>query len=143
MLNWSEHLGQKYEHTDVEYLHLGGSYPSSEIDQQSKGLFKNVKIEYHGVKGDFVYEGIPILRNLGLGMIGNNPNATPNKANVSFLDAHSEANQNINNLKFVYDSNNKKDKNFKENTEKILKSIHPDLNGVRRFNIINKNNDGE
>ncbi|TFI32144.1 hypothetical protein E4M08_09655, partial [Histophilus somni] len=85
--------------------------------------------------------GIPILRNLGLGMIGNNPNATPNKANVSFLDAHSEANQNINNLKFVYDSNNKKDKNFKENTEKILKSIHLDLDGVRKFNKINKNNE--
>lgn len=67
MLNWSAHLGQKYEHTDVEYLHLGGSYPSSEIDKQSRGLFKAVKTQYLGVEGDVVYEGIPILRNFRVG----------------------------------------------------------------------------
>ncbi|MBB5151382.1 hypothetical protein [Histophilus somni] len=137
MLNWSEHLGQKYEHTDVEYLHLGGSYPSSEIDKQSRRLFKSVKTQYHGVKGDFVYEGIPILRNLGLGMIGNNPNATPNKANLSFLDAHSEANQNINNLKFVYKSEENGTKTKEWLTiEDMLKKTYPE--GIRKFNEINE-----
>ncbi|ACA31901.1 hypothetical protein HSM_0272 [Histophilus somni 2336] len=136
MLNWSEHIGQKYEHTDVEYLHLGGSYPSSEIDQQSRRLFKSVKTQYHGVKGDFVYEGTPVLRNLGLGMIGNNPNATPNKANVSFLDTHTKANQNINNLKFVYKSEENGTKTKEWLTiEDMLKKTYTE--GIRKFNEIN------
>ncbi|MBE2898936.1 hypothetical protein HPC37_09110 [Pasteurellaceae bacterium 20609_3] len=133
MLNWSSHLGQKYEHTDVEYSHLGGSYPSNEIHEQSKSLFKRVKTKYIGVEGDTVYMGMPPLRNLGIGMIGNNPDAVPNKANVSFLDAHTKANQNINNLKFVYDLNNKSDKDNKSYTENILIKTYPRSNGVRHF----------
>ncbi|POY45256.1 hypothetical protein C3007_01385 [Avibacterium gallinarum] len=137
MLNWSAHLGQKYEHTDVEYLHLGGSYPSSEVDKQSRELFKGVKTQYLGVERDVVYEGIPILRNLGLGMIGNNPNATPNRAKTSILEAHSEANQNINNLKFVYDKNNKESLKKWQNTLDILNKTHKD--GIREFNVVGEN----
>ncbi|MBF4102274.1 hypothetical protein INT80_02310 [Gallibacterium anatis] len=47
-------------------------------------------------------------------MIGNNPNATPNRAELSILEAHSKANQNINNLKFVYDEDSTEEwKNFR------------------------------
>ncbi|WP_201788261.1 hypothetical protein, partial [Basilea psittacipulmonis] len=97
-------------------------------------LFKKVKTLYHGVKGDFVYEGLPLLRNLGLGMIGNNPNAKPNRADLSTLEAHSEANQNINNLKFVYDENNEKSAEKWKNTLDILNKTHQD--GIRKFNIV-------
>ncbi|WP_410683511.1 two-partner secretion domain-containing protein [Avibacterium paragallinarum] len=137
MLNWSAYLGQKYEHTDVEYLHLGGSYPSSEVDKQSRELFKGVKTQYLGVERDVVYGGIPILRTLGLGMIGNNPNATPNRAKTSILEAHSEANQNINNLKFVYDKNNKESLKKWQNTLDILNKTHKD--GIREFNVVGEN----
>ena len=95
MLNWSAHLGQKYPNTVIKFSHLGGSYPSEGISNQAKGLFKDVKTEYHGVEGDFVYSGIGGL------FIGNNPNAKSIKG-LSFGEAHSEANQNINNLKYVY-----------------------------------------
>ena len=95
MLNWSAHLGQKYPNTVIKFSHLGGSYPSEGISNQAKGLFKDVKTEYHGVEGDFVYSGIGGL------FIGNNQNAKSIKG-LSFGEAHSEANQNINNLKYVY-----------------------------------------
>ncbi|MEH8024589.1 hemagglutinin repeat-containing protein [Gallibacterium anatis] len=137
MLNWSAYLGQKYDNTNVEYLHLGGSYPSSEVDKQSRELFKNVNTQYLGVEGDIVYEGMPFLRNLGLGMIGNNPNAVSNTSNLSILEAHSDANQNINNLKFVHKlkENETKTKEWSR-TEDILKSMYPE--GIRKFNEINK-----
>lgn len=133
MLNWSAYLGQSYNNTNVEYLHLGGSYPSIEIDKQSRDLFAEVKTQYHGVKGDFVYEGLPILRNLGLGMIGNNPNAVSGEDKLPFLDAHTKANQNINNLKFVHQF---KDDGEWKDTEEILKKIYPD--GIRKFNVIER-----
>ncbi|MFQ1015281.1 heme transporter CcmA [Avibacterium paragallinarum] len=70
-------------------------------------------------------------------MIGNNPNATPNRAKTSILEAHSEANQNINNLKFVYKVKDNGEKNEKWlNTEDILKNTYPE--GVRKFNEVNK-----
>ena len=121
----------------MEYLHLGGSYPSSEVDKQSRELFKNVNTQYLGVEGDIVYEGMPFLRNLGLGMIGNNPNAVSNTSNLSILEAHSDANQNINNLKFVHKlkENETKTKEWSR-TEDILKSMYPE--GIRKFNEINK-----
>ncbi|MBF4102273.1 hypothetical protein INT80_02305 [Gallibacterium anatis] len=64
MLNWSAYLGQKYDNTNVEYLHLGGSYPSNEVDKQSRE-YLNVNTQYLGVEGDIVYEGMP-FKNLGL-----------------------------------------------------------------------------
>lgn len=103
MLNWSEYLGQKYQHTQVEFLHLGGSYSSEEIDRQAKGLFQSVKTEYLGVEGDKVYTGI------GGAFIGNNPNAMKNKG-LSMLDAHTKAVQNIGNLKYVYNKNQEEQK---------------------------------
>ena len=30
-------MNQSYNNTKVTYWHLGGSYPSAEIDQQAKG----------------------------------------------------------------------------------------------------------
>ncbi|MFZ7142085.1 hypothetical protein ACLSY0_04110 [Avibacterium avium] len=71
-------------------------------------------------------------------MIGNNPNAVSNKSNLSILEAHSEANQNIINLKFVYKLKDNGEKNEKWlDTEDTLKNTHPKV--VRKFNEINKN----
>ena len=64
-------------------------------------------------------------------MIGNNPNAVSNTSNLSILEAHSEANQNINNLKFVYDKDSVREWN---ETLDILNKTHQD--GIRKFNII-------
>ncbi|EXI62127.1 hypothetical protein [Mannheimia granulomatis] len=105
MLNWSEYVGNKYDNTEVNFLHLGGSYPSIEIDKQAKGLFGGVNTKYHGVKGDFVYSGI------GSWFIGNNPNAKQVKG-LSFGQAHSEANQNIKNLKYIETDLEEIKKNF-------------------------------
>ncbi|KGQ71295.1 hypothetical protein A1D23_03260 [Chelonobacter oris] len=137
MLNWSSYLGQKYKHTDVEYFQLGGLYPSREIHEDSNELFNSVRTKYLGVEGDTVYMGMPFLRLLGIGMIGNNPNATPNKENISFLEAHSEANQNINNLPYVYtrDEDGERSKKWNE-TEGILKKTYS--NGIRKFNVVEK-----
>ncbi|RGE47181.1 hypothetical protein MHD_11260, partial [Mannheimia granulomatis] len=115
MLNWSEYVGNKYDNTEVNFLHLGGSYPSIEIDKQAKGLFGGVNTKYHGVKGDFVYSGIGGL------FIGNNPNAKQVKG-LSFGQAHSGANQNINNLKYVYKFKETGDKEDKwQQTEEVIK----------------------
>ncbi|MDG2957030.1 hypothetical protein P7L95_09775 [Bisgaard Taxon 10/6] len=122
MLNWSEYLNQDYKNTEVDYLHAGGSYPSEEIDHQAKGIFKDTNTRYIGVDGDKVYSGI-----LGGHFIGNNKNAVPNNG-ISGLEAHSEANQNINNLKFVDDKETIK---YKSN---ILNKTHN--NGVRQYNVI-------
>ncbi|QLB12879.1 hypothetical protein EV697_10816 [Bisgaardia hudsonensis] len=103
-LNWSEHLGQKYENTKVDFLHLGGSYPSKDIHNQAKPFFKDVKTQYSCVSGDVVCQGIPILRGVGLGMIGNNPTTADGKG-INFLQAHSEANFNRNNLNYGFDKN--------------------------------------
>lgn len=132
MLNWSEYMNQSYNNTKVTYWHLGGSYPSAEIDKQAKGLFKDVDTQYHGVKGDTVYSGV-----LGY-FIGNNPNAKEVEG-LSFGEAHSDANQNINNLKYIYnlDKNNKKEKAW-ENTEKTLRKIS--TSGERYFNKVNGGN---
>ncbi|THA45943.1 hypothetical protein E5418_09330, partial [Histophilus somni] len=60
-----------------------------------------------------------------------------NKANLSFLDAHSEANQNINNLKFVYKSEENGTKTKEWLTiEDMLKKTYPE--GIRKFNEINE-----
>ena len=125
-------MNQSYNNTKVTYWHLGGSYPSAEIDQQAKGLFKEVDTQYHGVKGDTVYSGV-----LGY-FIGNNPNAKEVEG-LSFGEAHSDANQNINNLKYIYnlDKNNKKEKAW-ENTEKTLRKIS--TSGERYFNKVNGGN---
>lgn len=127
-LNRSEHLGQKYENTEVDFLHLGGSYPSKDIYNQAKPLFENVATKYGCVSGDVVCQGIPILRDIGLGMIGNNP-TTVDGGKLGGLEAHSEGNQNISNLRFV-----DKEKKLK-NKIKILKSIYP--NGIRKLNDVN------
>ena len=125
MLNWSAHLGQKYPNTVIKFSHLGGSYPSEGISNQAKGLFKDVKTEYHGVEGDFVYSGIGGL------FIGNNPNAKSIKG-LSFGEAHSEANQNINNLKYVY---SEKEREKMEKTKEIINKIYP-IDGKRYFNKV-------
>lgn len=127
MLNWSEYMNQSYNNTKVTYWHLGGSYPSAEIDQQAKGLFKEVDTQYHGVKGDTVYSGV-----LGY-FIGNNPNATQVEG-LSFGKAHSDANQNINNLKYIY--NDRDEKSYKKwnDTQKIIRDVTVD--GIRKFNTV-------
>ncbi|WP_201788254.1 hypothetical protein, partial [Basilea psittacipulmonis] len=106
-------------------------------------LFKKVKTLYHGIKGDFVYEGLPLLRNLGYGMIGDNPNAKPNRGNLSVFDAHSEANQNINNLKYVYYPGDEKSRQAMHKVKEILMNMYPDSKGVRVFNEVNPNSEGE
>lgn len=129
MLNWSNYLNQDYKNTELDYLHAAGSYPSEEIDRQAKDIFAGVTTRYIGVDGDRVYSGI-----LGGYLIGNNKNAMPNNG-ISGLEAHSEANQNINNLKYVYDVRNETQKIIKENTENLIKMIYPNtLN--RQFNTI-------
>lgn len=130
MLNWSEYLGQKYQHTQVEFLHLGGSYSSEEIDRQAKGLFQSVKTEYLGVEGDKVYTGI------GGAFIGNNPNAMKNKG-LSMLDAHTKAVQNIGNLKYVYRMEIEKELEKWRKTEKVLNAIYSNQ-GIRIFNTVGK-----
>ncbi|PJG84586.1 hypothetical protein CVP05_10635 [Conservatibacter flavescens] len=137
MLNWSEHLEQSYPNTKANFLHLGGSYPSEKIHTQAKNAFKEVSTEYSGVEGDFVYQGTPLLRNIGLGMIGNNPNAIPNK-DLGFGEAHSDANQNINNLKFIYRTSNKRELEKWVETENILKNIH--INGIKNINTVKEGN---
>ncbi|STO55033.1 Uncharacterised protein [Canicola haemoglobinophilus] len=84
--------------------------------------FKNVKTRYIGVDGDTVYSGI-----FGY-FIGNNKNATPNRANLPFLTVHTIANQNINNLKFV-------DVEDPEEVKKLLERIYPN-DGIRKFNFL-------
>ena len=101
MLKWSEHLGQKYPNTVIKFSHLGGSYPSEGISNQAKRLFKDVKTEYHGVEGDFVYSGI------GGWFIGNNPNVKSASDKLNFLERHLIGNYNINNLKYIYNLDNK------------------------------------
>lgn len=120
-------MNQSYNNTKVTYWHLGGSYPSAEIDQQAKGLFKEVDTQYHGVKGDTVYSGV-----LGY-FIGNNPNATQVEG-LSFGKAHSDANQNINNLKYIY--NDRDEKSYKKwnDTQKIIRDVTVD--GIRKFNTV-------
>ncbi|QQF85712.1 heme transporter CcmA [Histophilus somni] len=71
--------------------------------------------------------------------IGNNPNATPNKANVSFLDTHTKANQNINNLKFVYRMNNEKENAKWEKVKDALKKVYPN-SLIREFNTVREVN---
>ncbi|WP_406812371.1 hypothetical protein [Histophilus somni] len=131
MLNWSEYVGNKYDNTRVNFLHLGGSYPSAEIDKQAKGLFGSVNTEYHGAKGDFVYSGI------GGWFIGNNPNARQVEG-LGFGQAHSQANQNINNLKYVYKFKENGDKEKKwEKTEEVIQKVYP-VDSNRKLNTINQ-----
>lgn len=131
MLNWSEYIGNEYKNTKINFLHLGGSYPSAEIDKQAKGLFGDVNTEYHGVKGDWVYKGLGGL------FIGNNPNAKQVEG-LGFGKAHSDANQNINNLKYVYkfEKDGSKEEKWKKTNEVIQKVYPADIN--RRFNTINQ-----
>ena len=135
MLNWSEYLNQDYKNTEVDYLHAGGSYPSEEIDRQAKGIFKYTNTRYIGVDGDKVYSGI-----LGGHFIGNNKNAMPNNG-ISSLEAHSEANQNINNLKYVYDKNNSEQSKVMERTKELLKLTYP-KDSIRKFNTIKEDGGG-
>ncbi|WP_427835145.1 hemagglutinin repeat-containing protein [Actinobacillus pleuropneumoniae] len=124
MLNWSEYVGNKYDNTHINFSHLGGSYPSSEIHKQAKGVFKGVNTEYHGVKGDFVYSGLGGL------FIGNNPNAKQVEE-LDFRISHSVANQNIRNIKYI-------DTDFDRIKEKedFLKFIYPYRNGIRQFEYL-------
>lgn len=117
---------------------MGGSYSSIEIDKQAKGLFNHVNTEYSGVEGDSVYQGIPFLRKIGLGMIGNNPNAHKNNG-LTFAEAHSEANQNINNLKYVYRKDNEEEKQRLEKTKKVLMKTYSE-NRMRKLNKVEENN---
>ena len=126
MLNWSEHLGQKYPNTVIKFSHLGGSYPSEGSSNQAKRLFKDVKTEYHGVEGDFVYSGI------GGWLIGNKPNAKSASDKLNFSERHSIGNYNINNLKYIYktDENGMKDEEWYD----ILRKLH--FHGERKFNEV-------
>ncbi|NYA28200.1 hypothetical protein [Haemophilus haemolyticus] len=130
MLNWSAHLGQKYPNTVIKFSHLGGSYPSEGISNQAKGLFKDVKTEYHGVEGDFVYSGI------GGWFIGNNPNAKSASKKLSFSEKHSVGNYNINNLKYIYNLDNKEERNKWNREVNLLNKIH--FNGIREFNKVSE-----
>ncbi|WP_080567411.1 hypothetical protein [Haemophilus quentini] len=130
MLNWSAHLGQKYPNTVIKFSHLGGSYPSEGISNQAKGLFKDVKTEYHGVEGDFVYSGI------GGWFIGNNPNAKSASKKLSFSEKHSVGNYNINNLKYIYNLDNKEERNKWNREVDLLNKIH--FNGIREFNKVSE-----
>ncbi|QIM69829.1 hypothetical protein A4G13_03510 [Basfia succiniciproducens] len=73
-------------------------------------------------------------------LIGNNKNAMPNNG-ISGLEAHSEANQNINNLKYIYDENNSEQSKVMERTKKLLKLTYP-KDSIREFNTIKKDGDG-
>ena len=126
MLNWSEYVGNRYDNTKVNFLHLGGSYPSEGVDKQAKRLFGSVNTEYHGVKGDVVYSGLGGL------FIGNNPNAKQVEG-LSFGQAHSEANQNIRNIKYI-----ETDLNEIQKKEKLLRSFYPYTKGVRKFENVGK-----
>ncbi|THA81979.1 hypothetical protein E6A58_11865, partial [Histophilus somni] len=99
--------------------------------KQAKGLFGDVNTEYHGVKGDWVYKGLGGL------FIGNNPNAKQVEG-LGFGKAHSDANQNINNLKYVYkfEKDGSKEEKWKKTNEVIQKVYPADIN--RRFNTINQ-----
>ncbi|XTV75910.1 hemagglutinin repeat-containing protein [Bibersteinia trehalosi] len=130
MLNWSEYVGNEYKNTQINFSHLGGSYPSAEIDKQAKELFSGVNTEYHGAKGDFVYSGI------GGWFIGNNPNARQVEG-LGFGQAHSQANQNINNLKYVYKIDNQEDERKREQARDTLNKIYPN-GGIREFNKVNE-----
>ncbi|MBB5151384.1 heme transporter CcmA [Histophilus somni] len=70
---------------------------------------------------------------------GNNPNAKPNKANISFLEAHTKANQNINNLKFFYRMNNEKENAKWEKVKDALKKVYPN-SLIREFNTVREVN---
>ena len=126
MLNWSEYVGNRYDNTKVNFLHLGGSYPSEGVNKQAKRLFGGVNTEYHGVKGDVVYSGLGGL------FIGNNPNAKQVEG-LSFGQAHSEANQNIKNIKYI-----ETDLNEIQKKEKLLRSFYPYTKGVREFENVGK-----
>lgn len=132
MLNWSEYVGNRYDNTKVNFLHLGGSYPSEGVDKQAKRLFGSVNTEYHGVKGDVVYSGLGGL------FIGNNPNAKQVEG-LSFGQAHSEANQNINNLKYIYKIDDEKKIVEWEKTKDVLNKIYPSSR-LREFNKVNEVN---
>ncbi|WP_439328289.1 hemagglutinin repeat-containing protein [Lonepinella sp. BR2357] len=130
-LNWAEYQGMKYDSTKVNYYHLGGSYSSEQIDNQAKSIYKNTTTHYLGTEGDSIYQGI------GGYFIGNNKNATPvpKGLDLSFGERHSESNQNINNLKYVYRINNEQLLMQKEKTIYILNNIHKN-NGIRIFNKV-------
>ena len=81
--------------------------------------------------GDKVYSGI-----LGGHFIGNKKNATQVKG-LSFSEAHSDANQNINNLKYIYRIDNKEEKEKWERTKDALNRVYPN-SGVRGFNKVNE-----
>lgn len=132
MLNWSEYIGNEYKNMKINFLHLGGSYPSAEIDKQAKERFGSVNTEYHGVKGDFVYSGI------GGWFIGNNPNVKQVNG-LGFGHAHSQANQNINNLMYVYDKKDNKERKQWEKAEDTLNKVYPN-SGIREFNKVNEVN---
>ena len=132
MLNWSEYVGNRYDNTKVNFLHLGGSYPSEGVDKQAKQLFGGVNTEYHGVKGDAVYSGLGGL------FIGNNPNAKQVEG-LSFGQAHSEANQNINNLKYIYKIDDEKKIVEWEKTKDVLNKVYPSSR-LREFNKVNEVN---
>ena len=132
MLNWSEYVGNRYDNTKVNFLHLGGSYPSEGVDKQAKQLFGSVNTEYHGVKGDVVYSGLGGL------FIGNNPNAKQVEG-LSFGQAHSEANQNINNLKYIYKIDDEKKIVEWEKTKDVLNKVYPSSR-LREFNKVNEVN---
>ena len=132
MLNWSEYVGNRYDNTKVNFLHLGGSYPSEGVDKQAKQLFGGVNTEYHGVKGDVVYSGLGGL------FIGNNPNAKQVEG-LSFGQAHSEANQNINNLKYIYKIDDEKKIVEWEKTKDVLNKVYPSSR-LREFNKANEVN---
>ncbi|ODQ37943.1 hypothetical protein BHC25_06400 [Mannheimia haemolytica] len=84
------------------------------------------------MKGDVVYSGFGGL------FIGNNPNAKQ-VAGLSFGQAHSEANQNINNLKYVYDKKDNKERKQWEKAEDTLNKVYPN-SGIREFNKVNEVN---
>ncbi|TDQ58951.1 filamentous hemagglutinin [Mesocricetibacter intestinalis] len=122
MLNWANYLKQDYKNTAISYLHAGGSYSSEEIHQQAKGVFNKVNTRYIGIEGDLVYSGI-----FGF-LIGNNKNALPNNG-IGRLQAHTVANQNINNLKFVDKSEAVEEKS------NVLNKVYGN-HGIRKFNYL-------
>lgn len=132
-LNWARYLDKDFKSSRIQFTHLAGSYSSNEIDTEARKLFKDVQTKYIGVDNDAVYRGLPFLRSIGFGLIGNNDK--PIKGNgIGMEVAHSQANQNVYNLNLAH-GNDKKGTEEKNKARNVLDQVYPhNREGI--FNII-------
>ena len=75
-----------------------------------------------------------IYSGIGGWFIGNNPNAKSASKKLSFSEKHSVGNYNINNLKYIYNLDNKEERNKWNRQVDLLNKIH--FNGIREFNKV-------